>query len=213
MTPRCSIVIPCYQHAAVIGHAIESALAQTVPVEVIVVNDGSVDTTIEAVRRYLPSDPCDFSRHVRFFSLPHGGPSLARNYGLDKATAEFVMLLDADDTIEPTKVADQIEAFTPEIGWVLSDVKIEDARRGLVELASKRYDYPRKELGGWIGPLLEPANFIPIMSPLVRRSVRTRRATSYPSISGRRISKIIRSGRTVCAARTPSSPQLTVNTS
>ena len=47
---------------------------------------------------------------------------------------------------------------------------------------------------------------------VVRRSLRTRRATSNPSISGRRISRIIRSGMTVWAARTPSSPQLTVNT-
>lgn len=158
-----SIIIPAYNHARWLPAAIDSALAQTVPCEVIVVDDGSTDHTTAVLERY--------GDRVRLVSLPHGGPSIARNAGLDLAIGEFVMLLDADDVIAPTKVERQMEAFTPEVGWVLCDVEIQDEARGRTDLASKRYDYADRDLGGWIRDQLTRSNFIPIMSPLVRRSV------------------------------------------
>lgn len=159
---RCTVIIPTFNHAMHLPAAIESALAQTEPCEVIVVDDGSTDHTQEVVARY---------EGIVGIKLPRGGPSLARNAGIDAARTEFVMFLDADDVIAPTKVAEQIREMRPEIGWVLCDVKIEDAASGRTQLASERYDYRGKDLSGWIKPLLAPANFIPIMSPLVRRSV------------------------------------------
>ena len=158
-----SIVIPTYNHAQWLPEAIESALAQTAPVEVIVVDDGSTDDTAKVLEGY--------SGRVRLIVLPHGGPSKGRNAGIDAATGEFLMLLDADDLIAPTKVERQLGAFSPDVDWVLCDVLISDEGKGRSELASARYDYGRKEIGGWIARLLEPANFIPIMSPLLRRSV------------------------------------------
>jgi GT2 family glycosyltransferase len=169
--PLTSIIIPTYNHARFLPDAIESALAQTAPVEVIVVDDASTDDTSQVARTIAARD--SRVQYVR----QHGGqgqnlgPSVARNAGLNLARGEFIMLLDADDVIAPSKVETQLAAFTDEVGWVLCDVRIEDAGRGFTELASARYDYGRKQLGGWIAPLLEPANFIPIMSPLVRRSV------------------------------------------
>lgn len=162
MTPVASIIVPTYQHADRVGDAVRSALGQTVPVEVIVVDDGSTDDTAAVLQ--------GFGEEIRVIVLPHGGPSQARNTGLDAARGEFVMFLDADDTIEPTKIETQLRAMTPEIGWVLCDVLIRDAARSEEVLASKRYRYDDKELGGWIRPLLEQGNFIPIMSPLVRRT-------------------------------------------
>lgn len=170
-----TVVIPTYNHAAFIQDAIGSALAQTAPVEVIVVNDGSTDETPNLLRPYIENKVHaigTLSRNqVTVLMQGHAGPSAARNAGIAAATGEFVMFLDADDVIAPNKVARQLAEFTDEIGWVLSDVRIEDEGKTRTELASERYDYPRKALGGWIAPLLEPANFIPIMSPLVRRSV------------------------------------------
>lgn len=163
MTPGLtSIVIPAYNHAALLPDAIESALAQTARVEVIVVDDGSTDDTAAVLERY--------AGRLKVHLLEHGGPSKARNRGLESAAGEFVMFLDADDVIAPTKVERQLAAFTPEVGWVLCDVRIEDAGKGAAQLASDRYGYKQKKLGGWIAPLLEPSNFIPIMSPLVRLS-------------------------------------------
>jgi predicted SAM-dependent methyltransferase len=166
-----SIVIPAYQHAAIVSDAVRSALAQTAPVEVIVIDDGSTDDTLDAIDQWIPEGGAPPHYPVRVYQQVHAGPSSARNRGLEEARGEFVMFLDADDIIAPTKVERQLAAFTDAIGWVLCDVRIKDAGRGHTELASERYDYPRKALSGWIDKMLEPANFIPIMSPLVRRSV------------------------------------------
>lgn len=160
-----SIIIPAWNAAQWLRDAIGSALAQTAPVEVIVVDDGSTDGTWDEVLLE--------NRDVRVagIRLPHGGPSAARNAGIEAARGEFLMFLDADDTIEPTKVAEQLAAITDDVGWVLSDVRIVDAIRGLDELASQRYRYAERDLGGWIQEQLAAANFIPIMSPLLRASV------------------------------------------
>lgn len=163
-----SIVIPTHNHADYLADAIASALAQSAAVEVLVVDDGSTDDTESVCIRASRGDV-----RLKRYRQEHRGPSAARNVGIENATGEFVMFLDSDDVISPEKVARQLEAFTPDVGWVLCDVLIDDAGKGRSELASARYDYGRKGLGGWIAALLEPANFIPIMAPLVRRSVLT----------------------------------------
>lgn len=162
-----SIIIPTYNHGAFVPDAIRSALAQTARVEVIVVDDGSTDDTSDICETLA----ADALVNVVYAVVPHGGPSIARNRGIELARGEFIMLLDADDVIEPTKVAEQLAEFDDAIGWVLCDVRIEDGVRHRVELASERYRYAERNLGGWIRDQLAPANFIPIMSPLVRRAV------------------------------------------
>lgn len=161
--PLVSIVIPVGPtHAACAPHAIQSCLAQThSPVEVVVVDDTeSGDLAIEAHPSVV------VVRSVR-------GVCAARNLGLQTARGEFLMFLDADDTIEPTKVARQLRELemAPEADWVLCDVQIRDEASRTVTLASDRYKYADKTLSGWIYPLLRDGNFIPIMSPLVRTSL------------------------------------------
>jgi glycosyltransferase involved in cell wall biosynthesis len=91
-----SIVIPCFNQAAFVGQAIESALAQTMgPTEVIVVDDGSTDTTAEVVRRFPD---------VRLIRQSNAGVSAARNAGLVAATGDFIVFLDADDELLPDAV-------------------------------------------------------------------------------------------------------------
>lgn len=157
-----SVVIPTHNHVAFVAEAIDSALAQTADVEVVVIDDGSTDETAAVLARYSND------ARVRTLSQEHAGPSIARNAGIEAARGEFIMFLDADDVVAPNKVAEQLAAMTPEIGFVLCDVLIEDVR-GAAQLASERYDYGAKELGGWIGHHLAVANFIPNMAPLIRR--------------------------------------------
>lgn len=168
--PVASIIVPVYNHAAVVAEAITSALAQTGPCEVIVVDDGSTDGTPEVLRRIAAMVPPSESRLV-IVHADHAGPSAARNRGLELARGEFVMFLDADDVIHPEKIARQLSEFTPETGWVICDVAIVDEARKDTTRASRRYRYDEKDLSGWIAPLIRQANFIPIMAPLVRRSV------------------------------------------
>ena len=163
MTPGLtSIVIATFNHGAVVGQAITSALKQTAKVEVIVVDDGSTDDTAKVLATY--------QHKIRAIRQANQGPSAARNAGLAAVRGQYVMFLDADDVIAPDKVEKQIAAMSDHVGWVICDVKIEDEARG-TRLASEQYRYAQRELGGWIRDQLAISNFIPVMSPLVRRSV------------------------------------------
>ena len=163
MTPGLtSIIIPAYNAEATIAEAIESALAQTSPVEVIVVDDGSKDRTVVILDGY--------GDRIKFCLTAHFGVAHARNVGIDEASGEFIQFLDADDTIDPTKVELCLARMDDEAGWVVCDTRI-ISPDGDVTLASERYDYRRRHIDGWLQPQLGVANFIPVHAPLVRASV------------------------------------------
>lgn len=164
MTPVASIIIATFNHAQYLRDAIDGALAQTAPCEVIVIDDGSTDATPDVVAWY--------GERIRAVRIEHAGVCAARNRGIEEASADFVMFLDADDLIDRRKVEMQLAEMRDEaIGWVLCDVRIDNASTRSSTIASKQYRYDDKVLAGWIQPLLALGNFIPIMSPLVRRSV------------------------------------------
>ena len=92
---RVSVIIPAYNAAASIAAAIRSTLAQTAEeVELIVVDDGSTDETVQVVAEY----GTDVRLHRR---AVNGGPSAARNDGLRLATGTWIAFLDADDAWLP----------------------------------------------------------------------------------------------------------------
>ncbi|MBA3841357.1 MAG: glycosyltransferase family 2 protein [Actinobacteria bacterium] len=88
------VIIPTFNHGSFIREAIESARSQTVaPRSIIVVDDGSTDFTKEAVKSLSM---------IEYLWQPNSGLSSARNAGLDLASAEMVVFLDADDRLSPT---------------------------------------------------------------------------------------------------------------
>src|SRR5690606_31722168 len=98
--PKVSILIPCYNAERWIGSAIQSALDQTYSdVEVIIVDDGSKDKSVEAIRK--------FDGEVRWETGPNRGGNPTRNRLLELATGEFLQYLDADDYLLPDKVEKQ----------------------------------------------------------------------------------------------------------
>lgn len=99
MNPAVSILIPAYNAAHWITQAIDSALGQGPEVEVIVVDDGSTDATLDRIRA--------FDGRIRWESVPNGGAPAARNRLLAQAKAPWVQYLDADDYLRPGKVAGQ----------------------------------------------------------------------------------------------------------
>ena len=86
-----SIVIPAYNQVHWLQEAIQSALDQTIPCEIIVVNDGSPDNTSEVAKMYP----------VNLVEKENGGLSSARNAGIKQATGEWILTLDSDDKIAP----------------------------------------------------------------------------------------------------------------
>ncbi|MDB6170440.1 MAG: glycosyl transferase family 2 [Verrucomicrobia bacterium] len=103
MTPAfVSIIIPCYNAERWLAATLESALAQSWPEkEIIVVNDGSTDSSRAIARSHEP-------RGVRVIDQKNRGAAAARNAGLRAARGEFIQYLDADDLLSPGKISAQI---------------------------------------------------------------------------------------------------------
>jgi glycosyltransferase involved in cell wall biosynthesis len=98
-----TVIIPTYNGSRFIVEAIVSALRQSVPAEVIVVNDGSTDDTREIV--------LGFGAAVRYLEQANGGVAAARNRALGEATGRYVALLDHDDVCGEDRLLRQREAL------------------------------------------------------------------------------------------------------
>lgn len=99
-SPQLSIVIPVWNRARVVSRLIERVLAQSVrDFELILVNDGSTDDSLAVLKKFAQRDP-----RVRVISQSNGGPSAARNAGIDQARGEYLMMLDSDDDIDPSMI-------------------------------------------------------------------------------------------------------------
>jgi len=99
-SPKVSFVIPSFNSAAWLAHAVESAQKQDYPrVEIVVVDDGSTDST-QGVMKFI----CDKDARINYIRLPKNcGRSHARNIGNRAATGEYIFVLDADDIAYPDR--------------------------------------------------------------------------------------------------------------
>jgi glycosyltransferase involved in cell wall biosynthesis len=121
--PTVTVLINTYNYAHFLARAIESALQQEYDgprLEVLVVDDGSIDDTAEVVRRY--------SDRVRYVTKPNGGQASAFNLGFREATGEIICLLDSDDYFYPGKVQLVASALGsgPDVGFVYNEFDIVD---------------------------------------------------------------------------------------
>ena len=161
-----SLVIATFNHGRVLADALDSAVAQTLRgVEIIVVDDGSTDDTPAVLARY--------AGRIRGVRQPNRGLAAARNAGLAIAHGTYVSFLDADDVMMPTKLAEQVAVLdrAPTVGWTYCDVLIETVTTGAETRASEQFGYGARMLEGWLFPELIRGNFIPVIAPLVRRTV------------------------------------------
>lgn len=114
MTARIAIVMPCYNCAAHLSTSIGSVLAQTcLDWELIVVDDGSTDTSAAQVTHY--NDP-----RIQLIRQANAGVSAARNCALQAARSELVTFLDADDTWAPTFLEQMLRALDAQPQAVLA---------------------------------------------------------------------------------------------
>lgn len=100
---RLSIIIPAYNAGKYLERCVGSCEEQSVPqdeFEIIVVNDGSKDNTLEVAESLA-----DKYSNLRIFSKENGGSSSARNMGLDHAKGDYITFVDSDDYLLPGKLA------------------------------------------------------------------------------------------------------------
>ena len=115
MKPLISCIVPVFNGERYLAEALESIFTQTYrPLEVIVVDDGSTDTTAGVTARY--------GDHITYIWQANAGPAAARNRGVDAAAGPFIAFLDADDLWNEEKLARQMARFDvqPELELCLS---------------------------------------------------------------------------------------------
>lgn len=94
---KLSFIIPCYNGAKTLHYSVDSIVRQGIEdYEIIIVNDGSEDNTFK-----VACEIAKVNRNVVVIDKPNGGVSSARNYGIRKATGDYLVFLDADDEFDP----------------------------------------------------------------------------------------------------------------
>ena len=95
-----SVIVPCYNQGIYLKETIQSALASTYrPLEIIIINDGSTDDSLELARVLETQHP-----EVRVLDQANGGVTKARNTGIAAAQGEYILPVDGDDLISPTYI-------------------------------------------------------------------------------------------------------------
>ncbi len=93
---KISVIIPVFNEETVIRECLQSLFEQSVePQEIIIVDDGSTDSTIEKIQELQKTN-----KNVWILSQKHQGPGLARNFGAKNATGEILVFVDADVTFD-----------------------------------------------------------------------------------------------------------------
>jgi GT2 family glycosyltransferase len=104
VTPTVSVIVTAYNQELFVRAAVDSALTQThQPAEVIVVNDGSTDGTVDALDGVRD--------RIRLINKENAGVAEARNTGIRAARGDLVAVLDGDDVWLPTKLARQVACY------------------------------------------------------------------------------------------------------
>ncbi|TLP61727.1 MULTISPECIES: glycosyltransferase family 2 protein [Pseudomonas] len=112
-----SLVVPAYNYAKLLPRALDSVLCQWADdLELIVVNDGSRDNTLEVLAGYVARYP-----QLQVIDQANAGAAAARNNAIAKARGRYVLLLDADDELTPgaLEALREVLAANPQAGMVL----------------------------------------------------------------------------------------------
>ena len=135
MYPNFSVVIPAFNAATFVSQALDSVLNQTVPAhEVIVVDDGSTDNTVDVVQGWQKAR----ETVIRIVKQQNAGAAAARNRGAMAATGIWILFLDSDDCLEPCALAAFSKgiAAAPEVKWVGADYRTTDIATGEIFIPS-----------------------------------------------------------------------------
>jgi cellulose synthase/poly-beta-1,6-N-acetylglucosamine synthase-like glycosyltransferase len=119
--PLRSVLIPAFNEAKVIVQSIRRILASDYSnLEVIVIDDGSIDGTSDRVREHFADDP-----RVTLLAIPNGGKAKALNFGLRNARGSVVVALDADTHFPSDTISKLVRWFAdPEVGAVAGNAKV-----------------------------------------------------------------------------------------
>lgn len=152
-TPIISVIIPTYNGDRYLTQAIESVLEQThQDYELLVVDDGSTDTTPNLVQANPTWEQLRQTQTLRYIRQANQGVSAARNHGIQLARGAIIAFLDADDWFLPTKLEQQSEVFfqEPDVGMVHSGWRRVSAEGNPLMDVTPWHDCPHLDLEQWL---------------------------------------------------------------
>jgi glycosyltransferase involved in cell wall biosynthesis len=151
--PRVSIIIPTYNGDRFIAETLESVLNQTYDnYEIIVIDDGSSDTTLQVLNHSLAQYGELGGDRIRIVTQANQGVAAARNRGLELAQGELIIFLDQDDLLLPDKLATQVPYFDrfSDVGIVHSGWRLVDAQGNKLSDSEPWRDVPVLNSASWI---------------------------------------------------------------
>ncbi|HOL49970.1 MAG TPA: glycosyltransferase [bacterium] len=160
---KVSVIVPVYNAERFIGETLRSVLCQTYKdIEVIVVDDGSTDHSVEVIKKY--NDP-----RIMLIRQQNRGVSAARNTGIKSSNGKFIALLDHDDLWLAEKIEKQMILFekNPDVALVYSDISYIDGEGKPVSWMLKQFEPHR----GYVLRELFVSDFIPCLTAVFRKDV------------------------------------------
>lgn len=158
--PLVSVVIPTYNRQYTLQRAIESVIHQTDQNwELIIVDDGSTDHTVDWIRHHYP--------RAKVFQQCHQGVSAARNHGIRQAKGDWIAFLDSDDAWLPAKLAHQMSRIRQDASIAIAHTNEIWIRKGVRVNAMKKH----VKKGGWIFQHCLPLCAISPSSVIIHRQV------------------------------------------
>jgi glycosyltransferase involved in cell wall biosynthesis len=153
--PLVSVIVPVYNMEQYLGETLDSVLASDYPsFEVVVMDDGSKDASLEIAKEYARKDP-----RVKVHTQPNAGACAARNHAIALAEGELILPFDADDKMCPNFISDAVKAIVvdDEVKVVCPKAEFFGERKGSWNLAPFSLN------------LLARKNMIPICSLYYKR--------------------------------------------
>ncbi|MBQ8618170.1 MAG: glycosyltransferase family 2 protein [Clostridia bacterium] len=132
-----SVIMPCFNDGRYIQEAIESVdLIRNKETEIIIVDDGSTDSLTKSILSQLSDE------RIRIIHADHGGPSAARNLGIENARGSYILPLDADDRIEPEYIETALNILknNPRVGVVYCHADLFGEETGMWKLPDYSFE-------------------------------------------------------------------------
>ncbi len=167
--PLVSVIIPAYNAEAFIGQTLKSVLSQTYKnIEVLVVDDGSLDRTAEIVESFAQKD-----RRIILLKQVNAGVAAARNLAIEKSKGEYIAPIDADDIWYPQKIEKQVQCMLQadqSVGLVYAWSAFIDEKDIIIGEYTSFYYLNIPSIEGYVYPAMMFTNLIGNASvPLIRR--------------------------------------------
>ncbi len=147
--------MPVYNSEKFIDRSLQSCIAQDYkgPIEIIMVNDGSKDGSVERIKNVMHSNSNN-NRKFKLFTQENQGASAARNYGVHLSNSENIMFLDSDDYLENGAISAALESLNSSgnVGLVYSDHrKVTDSGQPIMDRVKGPFALDKLLTGMYIG--------------------------------------------------------------